>query len=558
MVARLAIFIPFLFLISVQAQSTSPLELPERTYSDRLSDAYQRIDPRRDGWNTEALGESYLAALKDLLKKLATGEKVPQFRHSPFRPPLKEVFRDSSITVQRADSFPKPTAQDLSQWKKWTDIKTKVKVTRIQGSQCEALVTLTSPTKQINLTWKILWKSENTVQEIELLDYEEVTVNAPLFSDITAEVLGSNSSYHEQLIRSSDYWRLRLPKNFGLDGAANHGLAVGDVNGDGLEDLYLCHQGGLPNRLYLQQPDGSMLDYSAQSGTDILDYCGAALLIDLDNDGDKDLVVSQDFKILFYDNLDGLGHFEIAFGSATKAQSFSLSAADYDLDGKLDVYICGYNPSFAAARAGALGEPIPIHDANNGGSNILWKNLGDWNFLDVTKECGLNVNNTRFSYAAAWQDADQDGDPDLYVANDFGRNNYYRNDNGHFSDQAAELQLEDTSAGMSICWGDVNRDGLDDIYISNMFSSAGNRITYQKQFKSKSTPEVRAQLQRMARGNTLYQAKGKDTYEEISISSHTTMARWCWGSKFIDLNNDGWLDILAANGFITAEDTGDL
>jgi hypothetical protein len=74
------------------------------------------------------------------------------------------------------------------------------------------------------------------------------------------------------------------------------------------------------------------------------------------------------------------------------------------------------------------------------------------------------VNNQRFSYAAAWDDYDQDGDFDLYVANDFGRNNLYRNDRTGFEDVADELGVEDTGSGMSVSWGDVNGDGWMDLY----------------------------------------------------------------------------------------------
>ncbi|NIP95374.1 MAG: VCBS repeat-containing protein, partial [Akkermansiaceae bacterium] len=289
---------------------------------------------------------------------------------------------------------------------------------------------------------------------------------------------------------------------------ANHGLAIGDVNGDQLEDLYICQQGGVPNRLFLQNPDGTLRDFTAESETGWLDYCASALIVDLDNDGDKDLVVSQDFKMLFMDNVDGKGRFELAFGHGTKAQTFSISATDFDLDGRLDIYACGYNPSATTQRAGAMGEPVPFHDANNGGPNLLFRNAGNWEFEDVTTRAGLDVNNRRFSFGASWEDYDNDGDLDLYVANDFGRNNLYRNDSANgrffFREISDALGVQDTSAGMSTNWADYNRDGWMDLYISNMFSGAGNRITYQKQFLSETSGEVREQFQRMARGNTLF------------------------------------------------------
>ena len=84
---------------------------------------------------------------------------------------------------------------------------------------------------------------------------------------------------------------------------------------------------------------------------------------------------------------------------------------------------------------------MPYHDANNGGRNVLLRNDGRWRFSHATVRAGLDVKNRRFSYAAAWEDFDNDGDQDLYVANDFGRNNLYRNDSGRFTDIAAAAAM---------------------------------------------------------------------------------------------------------------------
>lgn len=554
-----------------QETSSNPA-LNSGTYQPELKDAYERIDPEKDGWDSEVRGSDYGSQLNDfvtaILHKESTTVPAPDFKGQEIRPgELKTFFENSGLTVKRGS--PSPEYRELKEIvPQWTiKLKSKIKVTRIEPSACQALITFKSPLLQVNTLWKCTWTeaSPPLLKSLEVLDYEEVEQKGePLLSDITESVLGHLPAFKEQLLQTTDHWRLRTPRDFGLDPAANHGLALGDVNGDGLEDLYLCQQGGLPNRLFLQNPDGTMRDYSAESKTDWMDYCASALIVDLDNDGDRDLVISQDFKILFMENIDGKGHFDLAFGSSTKSQSFSLSAADFDLDGFLDIYICGYNPSFSEARSGALGEPIPFHDANNGGNNILWRNLGNWHFEDVTAQTGLDADNTRFSFAASWEDYDKDGDIDLYVANDFGRNCLYQNQGAEpgklprFVNIAPELNIEDSSAGMSASWGDYNRDGWVDLYVSNMFSSAGNRITFQKQFKTGTDEKTIATYQRMARGNTLFASNGKGGFTDVSMETGTTMARWCWGSTFADLNNDGWLDILAANGFITSEDTGDL
>ena len=201
---------------------------------------------------------------------------------------------------------------------------------------------------------------------------------------------------------------------------------------------------------------------------------------------------------------------------------------------------------------------MPFHDANNGGPNLLLRNDGDWVFTDVTREVGLDVNNLRFSLASTWEDFDNDGDCDLYVANDWGRNNLYRNDDGVFVDVAAAAGVEDIGPGMSSTWGDFNNDGWLDLYVSNMFSSAGNRITQHPKFKSGADETDLAGFRRAARGNSLFENRGDGTFADRAIESGTTLGRWAWGSLFVDINNDGWRDIYVTNGFVTADDNNDL
>jgi len=494
---------------------------------------------------------------------------------------LSEFYRDSEFHIQRGSPGSAPSQNDpviafqslLSTIESTNILQTEVKLYRIDkaGNDFTSRVMFnatgqsTEGPKQINTEWLCHWTPDIEtphIKSIALLSYEEsirlAKNKTTLLNDCTADLLGHNKAYREQLLRSTDHWRARIPVNLGLDVVANHGLALGDVNGDGLDDLYLCQQGGLPNRLFIQNPDGTLTDHTRQSGTGWLDYCASALIVDLDNDGDRDLAVSQDFKLLLMEN-DGSGRFNLSFGTSTHAQTFSISAADFDLDGDLDIYACGYNPSADRVRSGALGEPLPYHDAQNGGANMLLSNDGRWQFNEVTENVGLNHNNNRFSFAATWEDYDDDGDPDLYVANDYGRNNLYENTSGRFVDVAAELGIEDMASGMSASWGDFNRDGRLDIYISNMFSAAGNRITFQRQFKPGAPQAMLAQYQRHARGNTLFQANQEERgFRDVSVEQGVTMGRWAWGSRFVDLNNDGWEDLVVANGFISTEDTGDL
>ena len=115
---------------------------------------------------------------------------------------------------------------------------------------------------------------------------------------------------------------------------------------------------------------------------------------------------------------------------------------------------------------------------------------------------------------------------------------------------------------MSVDWADFDRDGRFDVYVGNMYSYAGNRIVAQNQFKPDQTSDVIGTFQRFARGNTLMRNSGEKDgitiFEDQSLSAAVNRGRWAWGSRFVDLNNDGWQDLVVANGFITADDSGDL
>ena len=128
---------------------------------------------------------------------------------------------------------------------------------------------------------------------ISFESYEEALLQGPssaLFSDCTMSVLGDNASFREQLMYGVDHWRDRFESNWMFSFYGHEGMAVGDVNGDGLDDIYVCQPVGLPNRLFVQNPDGSATDRSREASVDFLDACSSALIVDLDNDADQDLV----------------------------------------------------------------------------------------------------------------------------------------------------------------------------------------------------------------------------------------------------------------------------
>ena len=559
------------------------------------------LDPSQQGWETEAFAEAAEAQLKrlgDLLQQAAPLDPselsaivIPSFVCGPLRPSdLIEVFRDTATVVRRSPepAAPLPTdshrgtsglAEALQQLAvplssprgKRAKFKTvRVRLDRDTAETTSFLELSASAEQQHvqrNTSWDCVWSlspgAAPRLQSIQVVDYEEVETrgaNETWFSDCTVAVLGQNKSFHRQLCFGLGHWLRRIERAHSIDNYKAFGLAVGDVNSDGLDDLFLCQPAGLSNLLLVQNADGTATDRTVDANLDALDHTSSALLVDLDNDADPDLVLVIPSYVIVMEN-NGQGLFDVQTSLAVADRDVeSLSAIDYDNDGRLDLYLC---TDFAAAGARPEEQRAPFiyHDANNGAANILWRNnidQGEWQFEDVTRQVGLDVRNRRHSLAAAWEDYDNDGDLDLYVANDFGQNCLYRNDGGRFEEVAEQAGVVDWGSGMSVSWADYDHDGLMDLYVGNMFSSAGSRITPYDQFRSGIDSTTRDIYRHFAKGNTLFRNLGDGTFEDVGQQAHVEIGRWAWNSLFADVNNDGWDDLLVANGYITGDDTGDL
>ena len=404
--------------------------------------------------------------------------------------------------------------------------------------------------------WRILWRHHDgrdpTILDIRLERFEEVTRPHRLLTECTASVLDFEDARLSTLATGGETWHGRVDGLGELNLMGHNGIAVGDVDGDGDEDLYVAMGTGLPNLLLVRQPDGALIDRAEDLGVAWLDDTKGVLFADMDNDGDQDLLMAVGNAIVLAKNR-GNGAFEriVTMRAPTPAAFYSLAVADYDKDGDLDVYGCRY-----VKLQYGISIPIPFHDANNGPTNHLMRNDGEDRYTDVTGKIGLNANNTRFSLACVWIDHDTDGDPDLYVANDFGRNNLYKNEGGRFVDVAAIAGVEDQAAGMGASVGDFDLDGKPDLYVTNMFSAAGNRVAYQDRFK-RGEDAQKKQIQRYSLGNTLFRNIG-GRFEDVSEKAGVRMGRWGWGARFCDIDNDGYDDIIAPNGFLTGHVKDDL
>src|SRR5258705_447697 len=187
---------------------------------------------------------------------------------------------------------------------------------------------------------------------------------------------------------------------------------------------------------------------------------------------------------------------------------------------------------------------------------FLLRNEGNAIFRDCTEAAGLNVENDRYSFACAWGDYNADGHPDLYVANDFGRSNLYRNNgDGSFTAVSTEAGIDDPGAGMSASWFDYDSDGKQDVYISNMWSAAGIRVSEQEPFHQGEAENIRALYRRHARGNSLYRNLGEGKFQNLSEKAGVEMGRWAWSSDAWDFDHDGYPDLYIANGYISGPES---
>ena len=457
----------------------SAYDLPTPLQTRPVDRQIDNLEPGAAGWDSEVVSASVSKQLKRLSQMVESGSHA----NSDFSEIAAERF-DGVILTQNALQvvFDAGNCQTQRLPGEYADFpptdSLRTQVTSLLGSEepgilrCSFKVTHIDVYEQVatsRVRFQSLRKTEATVEQsnavcqceweldavaprlrsLKIREYERVVLSAGgrlLFDDITAAVMGTGSkvdkeAFDEQVLRGLGHWSERLSAIDDMSIYGHHGLAIGDVNQDGLDDMYVCDSGGLPNRLYVQLPDGTLRDTSRESNTDWLESTSSALLIDLDNDGDPDLVAATVAGMIVASN-DGTGVFEIRAAIPGMPESQSLCAADYDNDGDLDIYVTNYGPggSVQRQRGSEATPPIPYHDANNGGRNLLFENQGAFQFVDVTNRCGMDTNNQRFSFAASWEDFDVDGDMDLYVANDFGRNNLYENDRGLFRDVAAKLR----------------------------------------------------------------------------------------------------------------------
>jgi len=235
--------------------------------------------------------------------------------------------------------------------------------------------------------------------------------------------------------------------------------------------------------------------------------------------------------------------FEQPCARIDKLEYQHLVPHDIDGDGDLDLFAAGY------MNQHSKGDTHNLFQARDGQRDLLFLNEGGLRFREVARERGLDTRS--FGYTGVFFDYDDDGDDDLFVANDYGRNDLWLNDGaGHFSVGGGPLTANGQSMGVTIA--DFDGDAELDVYVSNMFSKAGNRIVpLMEGVVAEDTYET---LLWLARGNALYRREGPGRYTEVAAEQGVARAAWAWGQAAFDADNDGDRDIYVLNGMTSHTD----
>lgn len=381
--------------------------------------------------------------------------------------------------------------------------------------------------------------------------------------------------------------------------ANGSGVAAGDIDGDGLCDLFFCGLAG-GSRLYRNLGNWKFEDITEQAGIvcSNLDATGA-IFADIDGDGDLDLLVNSIGGGTHIFINEGKGHFTLSQQVLNPGRGgTSLAVADTDGQGKLDLYVANYraatimdapgtrftmrmvngHPEVAAVNGRPLTDPEWTNrfafktrvDAQGRGRlareelgepDMFYRNDGHGHFTPISWTDGTFLDQAGhaltgppldWGLSVLFRDFNGDGAPDLYICNDFSSpDRFWLNEgNGHFRAAADQALRESSFSSMGIDAADLNRDGYDDFLVVDMLSPNHQRRLTQRNsaHNEMSSPESapRPQYSR----NTLFLNRGDGTYAEIAQYAGLEATEWSWSPIFLDVDLDGYEDLLIPNGFV--------
>lgn len=320
-------------------------------------------------------------------------------------------------------------------------------------------------------------------------------------------------------------------------------VSVCDFDNDGWNDFYVTNSCfGYKNALFHNQKDGTFVDVAGKMGVADLNIEGSGVSMgsiwaDFNNDGYEDLLVYKWGRPELFKNEHGTGFTNVTEKSGLPKWINANTAIwfDYNSDGLVDLFIGGYYREdvdlWHLKTTKILTESFEY--SQNGGRSYLFKNMGDGTFKDVTQEMGLT--STKWTLAAGAADINQDGYPELFIANDYGINELYFNDNGNKFVERGKKALIGLApkSGMNVSFGDTYNNGQFGIYVSNI-----------------TEPGI------LLQGNNFWVPvadKQKVLYINVAGASGIESGGWCYGAQFGDFNNDGYIDLYVANGYISGK-----
>jgi len=339
---------------------------------------------------------------------------------------------------------------------------------------------------------------------------------------------------------------------------AGGGLAIGDINNDGLEDIYLIGN-KVPDKLFLNEGSMRFTDISSKAGIEISgDWHTGVTMADVNGDGWLDIYVSRSgwFKdpsaranLLYINNQDNTFVEQAStYGLADTNHNIQASFFDYDKDGDLDMYSMGH-PAGVFGLKTSIREYLQMVRSGQVESDRFYRN-DDGHFVDISSAVGIT--DYAFGLGIVAADINDDGWTDIYVANDYEEPDlmYINDQNGGFKDQIREMTGHISNYGMGVDVADFNNDLLVDIFTADMSFETHERA--KRNMPSMSTAlfwtRVAIGWHYQYMSNSLQLNHGNNSFSEIAQLSGINKTDWSWAALFADLDRDGLKDLVITNG----------
>lgn len=377
----------------------------------------------------------------------------------------------------------------------------------------------------------------NWIKSVNVLHYSTSSTKNFLMTDNTSDFGIDISEFH-------DNWE--SPANRTIPNTG--GVYSFDYNKDGYIDLLIddvTHYRGFI--LYKGTREGVFKNSTDEVKLPPLQSPSLVAIADLDNDGWEDIIIGPGliFKNNFGENFVNVSRNSnlSKLGNLRETQNFSsISVADYDRDGLVDLYICRSSPNPDG------GSWINGKMEDNYETQLL-KNKGNFIFEDVTKKSNAS-GEKRSVFTTVFSDFNNDFWPDIYLIHEFGNGVLLLNDQKGKFEKIMIAEFASDFGSMGLASGDFNNDKNIDIYVSSMYSSAGTRVI--SNLKENSfDKKVMSELKSMVRGSQLYSNLGELKFEKMADKYNLASVGWGYGPIMSDLNNDSWLDIYTTSGFVS-------